>query len=132
MFSCIYYLFFVDTYICSELLPWHVLCSFFFFQFCWLRLFFFVTRIQVHGAWFPPWLAVHVIHYQVFICFLLQYLFSWSIYYILLISLYFQSLLEKYWKVHGKPALELLMQKVGVYLHILSNTIPMVIVLSDI
>ncbi|KAK6116947.1 hypothetical protein DH2020_049322 [Rehmannia glutinosa] len=41
--------------------------------------------MEVHGAWFPPWLAAHLIHCQ--------------------------SLLETNWRVHGKPALEMLMQK---------------------
>ncbi|KAL2544496.1 DNA repair ATPase-related [Forsythia ovata] len=41
--------------------------------------------MEVHGAWLPPWLAVHFIQYQ--------------------------SLLEKNWNLHGRPALELAMQK---------------------
>ncbi|KAG8381987.1 hypothetical protein BUALT_Bualt05G0029600 [Buddleja alternifolia] len=41
--------------------------------------------MEAHGAWFPPWLAVHFSHYQ--------------------------SHLERNWKVHGKPALETLIQK---------------------
>ncbi|KAL6533733.1 hypothetical protein OROHE_013566 [Orobanche hederae] len=41
--------------------------------------------MEVHGAWLPPWLAFHFNNYQ--------------------------SLLEKNWKVHGKPALEMLLQK---------------------
>ncbi|CAI9784733.1 unnamed protein product [Fraxinus pennsylvanica] len=41
--------------------------------------------MEVHGAWLPPWLAVHFIHYQ--------------------------SLLEENWNVHGRPALEMAMQK---------------------
>ncbi|KAL1552623.1 hypothetical protein AAHA92_13397 [Salvia divinorum] len=41
--------------------------------------------MQAHGAWLPPWLAVHLNNYQV--------------------------LLEENWKVHGKPALELLIKK---------------------
>ncbi|GER39752.1 DNA repair ATPase-related family protein [Striga asiatica] len=44
--------------------------------------------MEIHGAWLPPWLAVHLNKYQ--------------------------SLLEKNWKVHGKPALEMLMQKASV------------------
>ncbi|KAL3650985.1 hypothetical protein CASFOL_007388 [Castilleja foliolosa] len=40
----------------------------------------------VHGSWLPPWLAFHVNNYQ--------------------------SLLEENWKVHGKPALEKLTEKV--------------------
>ncbi|XP_057799164.1 uncharacterized protein LOC131014998 [Salvia miltiorrhiza] len=41
--------------------------------------------MQAHGAWFPPWLAVHLNNYQ--------------------------ALLEENWKVHGKPALESLVKK---------------------
>ncbi|KAL8521595.1 hypothetical protein ACS0TY_011932 [Phlomoides rotata] len=41
--------------------------------------------MEVHGAWLPPWLAVHINNYQ--------------------------SLLEENWKVHGKPAVETLIQK---------------------
>ncbi|KAL6556524.1 hypothetical protein OROGR_005812 [Orobanche gracilis] len=41
--------------------------------------------MEVYGAWLPPWLAFHFNNYQ--------------------------SLLEKNWKVHGKPALEMLLQK---------------------
>ncbi|KAL6549717.1 hypothetical protein OROMI_020205 [Orobanche minor] len=41
--------------------------------------------MEVHGAWLPPWLAFHFNNYQ--------------------------SLFEKNWKVHGKPALEMLLQK---------------------
>ncbi|KAG6409723.1 hypothetical protein SASPL_127765 [Salvia splendens] len=41
--------------------------------------------MQAHGAWLPPWLAVHLNNYQ--------------------------ALLEENWKVHGKPALELLIKK---------------------
>ncbi|CAA2960382.1 structural maintenance of chromosomes 2-1-like [Olea europaea subsp. europaea] len=41
--------------------------------------------MEVHGAWLPPWLAVHFSHYQ--------------------------SLLEKNWNVHARPALEMAMQK---------------------
>ncbi|CAA0814949.1 myosin heavy chain-related [Striga hermonthica] len=41
--------------------------------------------MEIRGAWLPAWLAFHLNNYQ--------------------------SLLEKNWKVHGKPALEMLMQK---------------------
>lgn len=41
--------------------------------------------MEAHGSWLPPWLAVHLIHYQ--------------------------SLLEKNWKVHVKPALDMALQK---------------------
>ncbi|KAL3844346.1 hypothetical protein ACJIZ3_001749 [Penstemon smallii] len=41
--------------------------------------------MEAHGAWLPPWLAVHYIQYQ--------------------------SLIEKNWEVHGKPALEMFIQK---------------------
>ncbi|KAL1532326.1 hypothetical protein AAHA92_32350 [Salvia divinorum] len=41
--------------------------------------------MQAHGAWLPPWLAVHLINYQ--------------------------AILEQNWKVHGKPALDLLIKK---------------------
>ncbi|KAL3613833.1 hypothetical protein CASFOL_041907 [Castilleja foliolosa] len=41
--------------------------------------------MEVHGAWLPPWLALHVNNYR--------------------------SLLEENWRVHGKPALETLTQK---------------------
>ncbi|KAL7150608.1 hypothetical protein ABFS83_05G124900 [Erythranthe nasuta] len=41
--------------------------------------------MEVHGAWFPHWLAVHCTHYQ--------------------------SVLEKKWEAHGKPAVEVLVQK---------------------
>ncbi|CAA0831917.1 DNA repair ATPase-related [Striga hermonthica] len=41
--------------------------------------------MEVRGAWLPPWLAFHINNYQ--------------------------SLLEKNWEVHGKPALEKLIQK---------------------
>ncbi|KAL7159657.1 hypothetical protein ABFS83_01G042800 [Erythranthe nasuta] len=41
--------------------------------------------MEVHGAWFPHWLVVHIANYQ--------------------------SLLEENWKVHGKPALETVIQK---------------------
>ncbi|XP_057766819.1 uncharacterized protein LOC130987188 [Salvia miltiorrhiza] len=41
--------------------------------------------MKVHGAWFPPWMALHLT--------------------------YCQSLLEKKWKLHAKPALEPWMQK---------------------
>ncbi|XP_011082110.1 uncharacterized protein LOC105164957 [Sesamum indicum] len=41
--------------------------------------------IEVHGSWLPTWLAVHFDNYQ--------------------------SLLLENWKAHGKPALELLLQK---------------------
>ncbi|KAL6530812.1 hypothetical protein OROGR_014672 [Orobanche gracilis] len=41
--------------------------------------------MEVHGAWFPPWFAAHLIHYQ--------------------------SLLKTNWNMHGKPVLDLLMQK---------------------
>ncbi|XP_042033417.1 uncharacterized protein LOC121779980 isoform X2 [Salvia splendens] len=41
--------------------------------------------MQAHGAWLPPWLAVHLNNYQ--------------------------AILEENWKVHGKPALDLLIKK---------------------
>ncbi|XP_011075615.1 uncharacterized protein LOC105160023 [Sesamum indicum] len=41
--------------------------------------------MEFHGAWLPPWLAVHFMRHQI--------------------------LLEKHWKVHVKPVLEPLMQK---------------------
>ncbi|CAI9771659.1 unnamed protein product [Fraxinus pennsylvanica] len=41
--------------------------------------------MEAHGTWLPPWLAVRLIHYQ--------------------------SLLEKNWKVHVKPALDMALQK---------------------
>ncbi|KAL0372017.1 UNVERIFIED_CONTAM: hypothetical protein Scaly_0883300 [Sesamum calycinum] len=41
--------------------------------------------MEFYGAWLPPWLAVHFMRHQ--------------------------TLLEKHWKVHVKPALEPLMQK---------------------
>ncbi|KAF4366274.1 hypothetical protein G4B88_030452 [Cannabis sativa] len=40
---------------------------------------------EVHGAWLPPWLAVHLIQCQ--------------------------SVAETHWKLHGKPTLELVIQK---------------------
>jgi hypothetical protein len=40
---------------------------------------------EVHGAWLPPWLAVHLIQCQ--------------------------SVVETHWKLHGKPTLELVLQK---------------------
>lgn len=42
--------------------------------------------MEVHGAWFPPWMALYLTYYK--------------------------SLLEKNWKLHGKPAVEPWMQKV--------------------
>ncbi|POO03897.1 myosin heavy chain-like protein [Trema orientale] len=41
--------------------------------------------VEVHGAWLPPWLAVHLIQTQSFI--------------------------ESHWRLHGKPALEAAIQK---------------------
>ncbi|CAA0821369.1 myosin heavy chain-related [Striga hermonthica] len=41
--------------------------------------------MEVHGAWFPPWLAAHLIRYQ--------------------------AHLKTNWNIHGKPTFELLMQK---------------------
>ncbi|XP_042034333.1 uncharacterized protein LOC121780772 isoform X1 [Salvia splendens] len=41
--------------------------------------------MQAHGAWLPTWLAVHLNNYQ--------------------------AILEENWKVHGKPALDLLIKK---------------------
>ncbi|KAJ8480596.1 hypothetical protein OPV22_024323 [Ensete ventricosum] len=40
---------------------------------------------QAHGAWLPPWLAAHIIHYQEFAA--------------------------TYWKEHAKPALDVILEK---------------------
>ncbi|XP_073137750.1 uncharacterized protein [Henckelia pumila] len=41
--------------------------------------------MEIHGAWFPPWLAEYLMQYQL--------------------------VLEKNWQLHGKPAMEMMTQK---------------------